>query len=180
MYGTETSSEAEIEDAARSANAHEFISNLKDGYDTWCGERGFQLSGGQKQRVAIARAILKNPSILLLDEATSALDSSSENVVQEALDRVMIGRTTVVVAHRLTSIMNCDLIAVLDRGVIVEEGTHAALMAEGPSGTLDWLGCSKDVPDPVSVTIQHHFPNIQQTNEVSCDKKCVSFPHIAL
>ena len=135
VYGTETSSEAEIEDAARSANAHEFISNLKDGYDTWCGDRGFQLSGGQKQRVAIARAILKNPSILLLDEATSALDSQSENVVQEALDRVMIGRTTVVVAHRLTSIMNCDLIAVLDRGVIVEEGTHAALMAEGPSGT---------------------------------------------
>lgn len=135
MYGTETSSEAEVEDAARSANAHEFISNLKDGYDTWCGERGFQLSGGQKQRVAIARAILKNPSILLLDEATSALDSRSENVVQEALDRVMIGRTTVVVAHRLTSIMNCDMIAVLDRGTIVEKGTHAALMAKGPSGT---------------------------------------------
>ncbi|KAG2659009.1 hypothetical protein PVAP13_1KG328600 [Panicum virgatum] len=135
VYGTETSSEAEIEDAARSANAHEFISNLKDGYDTWCGERGFQLSGGQKQHVAIARAILKNPSILLLDEATSALDSSSENVVQEALDRVMIGRTTVVVAHRLTSIMNCDMIAVLDRGMIVEEGTHAALMGKGPSGT---------------------------------------------
>ncbi|KAG2659006.1 hypothetical protein PVAP13_1KG332800 [Panicum virgatum] len=135
VYGTETSSEAEIEDAARSANAHEFISNLKDGYDTWCGERGFQLSGGQKQRVAIARAILKNPSILLLDEATSALDSSSENVVQEALDRVLIGRTTVVVAHRLTSIMNCDMIAVLDRGMIVEEGTHAALMGKGPSGT---------------------------------------------
>ncbi|PAN06443.1 hypothetical protein PAHAL_1G264200 [Panicum hallii] len=130
----ETSSEAEVEDAARSANAHEFISNLKDRYDTWCGERGFQLSGGQKQRVAIARAILKNPSILLLDEATSALDSQSENVVQEALDRVMIGRTTVVVAHRLTSIMNCDMIAVLDRGMIVEKGTHASLMAKGPSG----------------------------------------------
>nr|CAB3446863.1 unnamed protein product [Digitaria exilis] len=135
MYGTETSSEAEIEDAARSANAHEFISNLKDGYDTWCGERGLQLSGGQRQRVAIARAILKKPSILLLDEATSALDNQSEKMVQEALDRVMVDRTTVVVAHRLNSIKNCDLITVLDRGMVVEKGTDASLMAKGPSGT---------------------------------------------
>ncbi|KAL6899829.1 hypothetical protein ACP4OV_006487 [Aristida adscensionis] len=89
IYGTDTASEAEIENAARSANAHDFISSLKDGYDTWCGERGFQLSGGQKQRVAIARAILKNPTILLLDEATSALDSTSEKVVQQALDQVI-------------------------------------------------------------------------------------------
>ncbi|KAL6888374.1 hypothetical protein ACP4OV_009400 [Aristida adscensionis] len=134
VYGTEIASEVEIENAARAANAHDFISNLKDGYDTWCGERGVQLSGGQKQRIAIARAILKNPAILLLDEATSALDSQSEKIVQEALDRVMVGRTSVVVAHRLSTIQNCDLITVLEKGVVVEKGTHAYLMAKGPSG----------------------------------------------
>ncbi|KAF8653195.1 hypothetical protein HU200_062645 [Digitaria exilis] len=134
MYGTNRASDAEIEGAARSANAHDFISNLKDGYDTWCGERGFQLSGGQKQRIAIARAILKNPAILLLDEATSALDSQSEKVVQEALDRVMIGRTSIVVAHRLSTIQKCDLIVVLEKGNVVEKGTHASLMAKGHSG----------------------------------------------
>ncbi|CAL4889516.1 unnamed protein product [Urochloa decumbens] len=135
VYGTERATEAEIENAARSANAHDFISNLKDGYDTWCGERGVQLSGGQKQRIAIARAILKNPAILLLDEATSALDSQSEKVVQEALDRVMVGRTSIVVAHRLSTIQNCDQITVLEKGIVVEKGTHASLMAKGPSGT---------------------------------------------
>ncbi|KAL6888379.1 hypothetical protein ACP4OV_009405 [Aristida adscensionis] len=134
VYGTETASEEEIENAARASNAHDFISNLKDGYNTCCGERGVQLSGGQKQRIAIARAILKNPAILLLDEATSALDSQSEKVVQEALDRVMIGRTCVVVAHRLSTIQNCDVIAVLERGAIVEKGTHASLMAKGLPG----------------------------------------------
>ncbi|KAL6899211.1 hypothetical protein ACP4OV_005869 [Aristida adscensionis] len=135
MYGTETTSEAEIEYAARTANAHDFISNLKDGYNTWCGERGFQLSGGQKQRIAIARAILRNPPILLLDEATSALDNASEKVVLEALDRVTIGRTSVVVAHKLSTIRNCDVIVVLEGGFVVEEGTHASLMATGPLRT---------------------------------------------
>nr|CAB3449152.1 unnamed protein product [Digitaria exilis] len=135
VYGTDSTSEEEIETAARYANAHDFISNLKDGYDTWCGDRGVQLSGGQKQRIAIARAILKNPTILLLDEATSALDSQSEKVVQEALERVMVGRTSVVVAHRLSTIQDCDLIAVLEKGIVVEKGTHASLMAKGPSGT---------------------------------------------
>ncbi|TVU43153.1 hypothetical protein EJB05_09596, partial [Eragrostis curvula] len=145
MYGTETTSEAEIENAARSANAHDFISNLKDGYGTWCGDQGSQLSGGQKQRIAIARAILKNPAILLLDEATSALDSQSEKVVQEALDKVMIGRTSLVVAHRLSTIQGCDMIAVLEKGTIVEKGTHASLMAKGPSGTYFGLvHCNKD------------------------------------
>ncbi|KAF8693403.1 hypothetical protein HU200_038796 [Digitaria exilis] len=135
IYGTETASEAEIESAAKSANAHDFICSLKDGYNTLCGERGFQLSGGQKQRVAIARAILKNPAILLLDEATSALDSASEKLVQKALDQVMVGRTSVVVAHRLSTIQNCDKIIVLEAGGVVEDGTHASLMAKGPSGT---------------------------------------------
>ncbi|XP_064948798.1 putative multidrug resistance protein [Musa acuminata AAA Group] len=134
-YGTEGASTAEIEAAARAANAHDFISCLKDGYDTYCGDRGVQLSGGQKQRIAIARAIMKNPAILLLDEATSALDSQSEKVVQEALERLMAERTSVVVAHRLSTIRNCDLIAVLDKGVVVEKGTHAALLAKGLKGS---------------------------------------------
>ncbi|XP_019185748.1 PREDICTED: ABC transporter B family member 15 [Ipomoea nil] len=126
--------EAEIIEAAKVANAHDFIAGLKDGYDTWCGDRGLQLSGGQKQRIAIARAVLKNPAILLLDEATSALDSQSEKVVQDALQRVMVGRTSVVVAHRLSTIQNCDTIAVLDKGKVVEKGTHSSLLAKGPSG----------------------------------------------
>ncbi|XP_039141973.1 putative multidrug resistance protein [Dioscorea cayenensis subsp. rotundata] len=134
-YGSEKATEAEVEAAARVANAHDFISCLKDGYLTWCGDRGVQLSGGQKQRIAIARAVLKNPTILLLDEATSALDSQSEKMVQEALERVMIGRTSVVVAHRLSTIQNCDLIAVLEKGMVVEKGNHASLIAKGPSGS---------------------------------------------
>ncbi|KAM0942675.1 putative ABC-type xenobiotic transporter [Dioscorea sansibarensis] len=134
-YGSKKATEAEVEAAARVANAHDFISCLKDGYETWCGIRGVQLSGGQKQRIAIARAVLKNPAILLLDEATSALDSQSEKMVQEALERVMIGRTSVVVAHRLSTIQNCDLIAVLEKGKVVEKGSHASLIAKGPSGS---------------------------------------------
>ncbi|KAL5974286.1 ABC transporter B member 15 [Asimina triloba] len=134
-YGmTEKVTEMEMMEAAQAANAHEFISILKDGYDTWCGDRGTQLSGGQKQRIAIARAILKNPAILLLDEATSALDSRSEKVVQEALERLMMGRTCVVVAHRLSTIQSCDQIAVLQNGAVVEKGSHAALLALGPQG----------------------------------------------
>ncbi|XP_020683761.1 putative multidrug resistance protein isoform X1 [Dendrobium catenatum] len=134
-YGLDEAVASEAEAAARAANAHDFISGLKDGYDTWCGERGVQLSGGQKQRIAIARAILRNPKILLLDEATSALDGQSEKVVQEALERVMVGRTSVVVAHRLSTVRNCDLIAVMDKGRLVEKGSHAALMGKGATGT---------------------------------------------
>ncbi|OMO82289.1 hypothetical protein COLO4_23136 [Corchorus olitorius] len=120
--------EAEILAAAELANAHKFISGLQQGYDTVVGERGVQLSGGQKQRVAIARAIVKSPKILLLDEATSALDAESERVVQDALDRVMVNRTTVVVAHRLSTIKNADVIAVVKNGVIVEKGKHDTLI----------------------------------------------------
>ncbi|KAK8693708.1 hypothetical protein V6N13_071279 [Hibiscus sabdariffa] len=120
--------EAEILAASELANAHNFISGLQQGYDTVVGERGVQLSGGQKQRVALARAIVKSPKILLLDEATSALDAESEQVVQEALDRVMVSRTTVVVAHRLSTIKNADVIAVLRNGVIVEKGKHETLI----------------------------------------------------
>ncbi|CAA2974912.1 ABC transporter B family member 15-like [Olea europaea subsp. europaea] len=120
--------------AAKVANAHDFITSLKDGYNTGCGDRGLQLSGGQKQRIAIARAILKNPAILLLDEATSALDLQSEKVVPDALERVMVGRTSVVVAHRLCTIQNCDMIAVLSKGKEVEQGTHSSLLTKGPNG----------------------------------------------
>uniref|UniRef100_A0A2N9HC14 Uncharacterized protein n=1 Tax=Fagus sylvatica TaxID=28930 RepID=A0A2N9HC14_FAGSY len=128
-YGKEgDATEAEIIAASELANAHKFISSLQQGYDTMVGERGVQLSGGQKQRVAIARAIVKSPKILLLDEATSALDAESEKVVQDALDRIMVNRTTVVVAHRLSTIKNADLIAVVKNGVIVEKGKHEKLI----------------------------------------------------
>jgi ATP-binding cassette, subfamily B (MDR/TAP), member 1 len=128
-YGKEGgATEDEIIAAARAANAHNFISSLPIGYDTSVGERGTQLSGGQKQRIAIARAMLKNPKILLLDEATSALDAESERIVQEALDRVSVNRTTVVVAHRLTTIRGADTIAVIKNGAVAEKGSHDELM----------------------------------------------------
>jgi ATP-binding cassette subfamily B (MDR/TAP) protein 1 len=128
-YGKQgEASEEEIVAAAEASNAHQFISGLPDGYATVVGERGIQLSGGQKQRVAIARAIVKDPKVLLLDEATSALDAESERVVQEALDRVMVGRTTVVVAHRLSTVKGADIISLVKNGTIVEKGRHEELM----------------------------------------------------
>jgi len=131
LYGKDNATEAEMIEAAKAANAHGYISALEQGYETNCGDRGAQLSGGQKQRVAIARAIIKNPRILLLDEATSALDSQSEQIVQEALDRIMVGRTSIVVAHRLTTIQNADSIAVIQDGTVIEQGTHSYLMSKG-------------------------------------------------
>jgi ATP-binding cassette subfamily B (MDR/TAP) protein 1 len=130
LYGKPDASEEEIVAAAKAANAHGFISKLPAGYATLCGERGTQMSGGQKQRIAIARAIVKDPKVLLLDEATSALDAESERVVQEALDRLMEGRTTIVVAHRLSTVRNADTIAVVEKGRVAERGSYADLMAK--------------------------------------------------
>lgn len=130
-YGRPEATDDEVEAAARAANAHEFIATFPRGYDTVVGERGIKLSGGQRQRVAIARALLKNPRILILDEATSSLDSESEALVQEALVRLMRGRTTFVIAHRLSTVREADRILVLDDGKIVQEGTHEALLAQG-------------------------------------------------
>ncbi|CAN6487128.1 unnamed protein product [Victoria cruziana] len=134
LLGRADATEVEMEEAARVANAHSFIEKLPDGYDTQVGERGLQLSGGQKQRIAIARAMLKNPAILLLDEATSALDSESEKLVQEALDRFMIGRTTLVIAHRMSTIRKADMVAVLQQGSVLELGTHDELISKGDNG----------------------------------------------
>ena len=130
-YGKLDASADEIESAARAAHAHEFITEFPDGYDTVVGERGVKLSGGQRQRIAIARALLKNPAILILDEATSSLDSESERLVQDALETLMEGRTTFVIAHRLSTVRRADRIVVLDAGAIVQEGTHEELLASG-------------------------------------------------
>lgn len=129
-YGKPDASEAEIITAAKAANAHDFILGMPEGYDTLVGERGASLSGGQRQRIAIARALLKNPRILILDEATSALDNESERLVQEALERLMRDRTTLVIAHRLSTVQYADKIVVLEEGAIVEAGTHDELLAK--------------------------------------------------
>jgi subfamily B ATP-binding cassette protein MsbA len=129
-YGRLEATDAEVEAAARAANAHEFIERLPEGYDAAVGERGVKLSAGQRQRVAIARALLKDARLLLLDEATSALDSASEALVQEALERLMQGRTTFIIAHRLATVQHADRILVLDAGRIVQAGPHDALFAQ--------------------------------------------------
>ena len=129
LYGRTDASRAEAEEAASAAHIHEFIMNLPDGYNSEVGERGLKLSGGEKQRVAIARALLKNPAVLIFDEATSALDSQSEKSIQAELDRIQVGRTTLIIAHRLSTVMNADQILVMDGGAIVERGRHAELLA---------------------------------------------------
>jgi ABC-type multidrug transport system fused ATPase/permease subunit len=127
-YGKPNATDAEIEEASKKANAYHFIESFPDKFNTLVGERGIQLSGGQRQRIAIARAVLKNPSILILDEATSSLDSESEHLVQEALDKLMVGRTSIVIAHRLATIRNADKIVVLQKGIVQETGTHQQLI----------------------------------------------------
>ncbi|XP_055660064.1 ATP-binding cassette sub-family B member 5 isoform X3 [Falco peregrinus] len=148
-YGREDISDAEIEQAAKEANAFDFISRLPDKFNTIVGERGAQLSGGQKQRIAIARALARNPKILLLDEATSALDTQSESIVQAALDKARAGRTTIVIAHRLSTIRSADTIAGFEKGIVVEQGTHSELMLQ--KGVYYSLvmqqGCSNNVQD---------------------------------
>ena len=129
-YGRPDASDAEVEQAARAAAAHDFIRELPEGYDTFLGERGTRLSGGQRQRIAIARAILKDPPILLLDEATSSLDAESERLVQSALEVLMQDRTTLVIAHRLATVKKVDRIVVIDRGRIVASGSHDHLIRE--------------------------------------------------
>ena len=130
-YARPDASEADIEAAARAAHAHEFIERLPAGYDTLVGERGVKLSGGQRQRIAIARAILKDPAVLVLDEATSSLDTESERLIEDALEKLLVGRTTLIIAHRLSTVRRADRLVVLDHGRIVEEGTHAELLARG-------------------------------------------------
>jgi ATP-binding cassette subfamily B protein len=131
QFGRPDASNAEIEKAAEAAHASEFIRHLPLGFETPIGERGVTLSGGQRQRIAIARAILRRAPLLLLDEATSSLDAESETLVQQALKRLMLNRTSIVIAHRLATVQSCDRILVLDHGRIIEEGTHASLASAG-------------------------------------------------
>jgi subfamily B ATP-binding cassette protein MsbA len=130
-YARPGASLEDVEAAARGAHAHEFIERLPQGYDTLVGERGIKLSGGQRQRVAIARAILKDPAILILDEATSNLDTESERLIEDALGKLLVGRTTLIIAHRLSTVRRADRLVVMDRGRIVEEGTHGELLDLG-------------------------------------------------
>ena len=129
-YGRPDATDEEVIRAAKLANAHDFIMEMPDNYGTDIGQRGVKLSGGQKQRLSIARAFLKNPPILIFDEATSALDNESEKVVQQSLERLAKDRTTFVIAHRLSTVRNADLILVVDHGDIVEQGTHEELLAK--------------------------------------------------
>jgi ATP-binding cassette, subfamily B, bacterial MsbA len=130
-YGRPSATQEAIEAAARAAHAHEFVERLPEGYETMVGERGVKLSGGQRQRIAIARALLKDPAVLILDEATSSLDTESERLIEDAMERLLAGRTTLIIAHRLSTVRRADRLVVLDHGRIVEEGSHAELLARG-------------------------------------------------
>ena len=148
-YGRPDATDDEVIEAAKLAAAHEFIERLPEGYQSFLGERGVRLSGGQRQRIAIARALLKNPPLLLLDEATSALDAESERLVQHALEAAMVGRTTLVIAHRLATVQRATKIVVMDQGHIVETGTHASLVAaDGLYASLAALQFSATMQGP--------------------------------
>ncbi|XP_051999478.1 ATP-binding cassette, sub-family B (MDR/TAP), member 4 [Xyrauchen texanus] len=169
-YGRQDVTQEEIEQAAREANAHDFIMKLPDKFETLVGERGTQMSGGQKQRIAIARALVRNPKILLLDEATSALDAESETIVQAALDKVRLGRTTIIVAHRLSTIRNADVIAGFQNGEIVELGTHDELMERKGIYhsliTMQIFKSSDDVEErKEEITMDEKSPSIRSLNE---------------
>ena len=151
LYGRPGASRAEVEQSARAAHIHDLITSLPDGYESQVGERGLKLSGGEKQRVAIARALLKNPAILIFDEATSALDSRSERSIQAELDRIAVGRTTLVIAHRLSTVMDADEILVMDSGRIVERGDHARLLALGGHYAQMWQLQQQEQRDAVAV-----------------------------
>ena len=138
QYGRPEASRDEVIAAARAASLHDFIESLPDKYETRVGERGLKLSGGEKQRVAIARALLKNPPILIFDEATSALDSKTEKAIQGELELAAVGRTTLIIAHRLSTVMNADQILVLDQGRVIERGTHRDLLAAGGAYAKMW------------------------------------------
>ncbi|TVU35426.1 hypothetical protein EJB05_17314, partial [Eragrostis curvula] len=159
-YGKEDATIEEIKKAAELANAANFIDKLPNGYDTMVGQRGAQLSGGQKQRIAIARAIIKNPKILLLDEATSALDVESKRIVQEALNRIMVDRTTVIVAHRLSTVRNADCISVVQRGKIIEQGPHDELVMD-PYGAYSQLIQLQETPDKEEQKLDHHISDLR-------------------
>ena len=155
QYGRPEADREEVEAAARAAHIHDFILRLPDGYATEVGERGLKLSGGEKQRVAIARALLKNPAILIFDEATSALDSKSEKAIQAELDRIQIGRTTLMIAHRLSTVMDADRILVMEAGSIVETGRHEELLASNGLYAQMWLLQQREAETPVAGGIAH-------------------------
>jgi ATP-binding cassette subfamily B protein len=146
QYGRPSASSDEVFAAARAAHIHDFIESLPDGYQTRVGERGLKLSGGEKQRVAIARALLKNPPILIFDEATSALDSKTEKSIQSELEMVARGRTTLIIAHRLSTVMNADEILVMDSGRIIERGTHTALLEQNGLYAQMWALQQQEAP----------------------------------
>jgi len=150
LYARPDATQADLESACRAAHIHDFIAELPDGYDTVVGERGYRLSGGEKQRLAIARVILKDPSLLILDEATSHLDSQNEALIQAALEPLLSGRTSLVIAHRLSTILAADQILVLEEGHLVEQGTHAELLAQ--NGLYADLYETQFRPQPEAVT----------------------------
>jgi ATP-binding cassette subfamily B protein len=149
-YGRPSATDAEVEAAAAAAHIHVFIASLPDGYESAVGERGLKLSGGEKQRVAIARALLKNPAILIFDEATSALDSASEKAIQSELDRIAVGRTTLIIAHRLSTVMDAHQILVMDAGRVVERGSHAELVARDGHYAAMWRLQQRAADSPAS------------------------------